>query len=289
MERVHGKYAMFWSWLIAYSVVFFGISRMFDGSIVLDSISKTVEIAPTIEGPYAFIASILALIGLILIWWRVIKVTVLQGSPFPFLVGLDTDSHQTGKEDGGRTGRVVTSHFIGNMPGGHFNNRFFYGSIFRSHPRSDKLVRSRLEYLLLTLPFNITLTVKESRLSFSIMDPIKRRNHFDSAFKKYALPSMEPHVVPLEEFHTQVVKWLEEISKSLEPKIVPNRIDGLNWYPLNDGGKGGLIVDDLGQKLEYWRDRDDPNRYHWRHGAKTGVGPFDAMRTYVQQLLTAIR
>ena len=52
-----------------------------------------------------------------------------------------------GRENDGRSGRLVSRAFIGDLDvyKDDYRGRFFYGAIFRSHPSSDKIMRSRLE------------------------------------------------------------------------------------------------------------------------------------------------
>ena len=64
-----------------------------------------------------------------------------------------------------------------------YSGKFYYGAVFRAHPNSDKLMRSRLELLVLFIPLlDLTLIVQESRVY------IRKWNH-ESRVKIYRLAS----------------------------------------------------------------------------------------------------
>ena len=102
---------------------------------------------------------------LVLLCWRMVKVFVFQGSPLP--CGLQVVSGR--QDNGGTSGRWTSQCFIGDWDVHRTDhkvetNGFWFGAIFRAHPTSDKLARSRLQLLLLALPFGWTLQVNESRI-----------------------------------------------------------------------------------------------------------------------------
>ena len=101
------------------------------------------------------LALALKVVGGVLFSWRVVKVVVLHGSPIPWGLGVVLSA----RENRGR-GRPVHITSIKNK------DRIWFGAILRPHPRSDKLVRTRLEFLFLALPFRNALKVRESRLQW---------------------------------------------------------------------------------------------------------------------------
>ena len=56
---------------------------------------------------------------------------------------------------------------IGTIDENGGGGRLWFGVIARPHPSSDKLMRSRVEKLILVLPFKRALIVSESRFYFS--------------------------------------------------------------------------------------------------------------------------
>ena len=113
----------------------------------------------------------------VLVWWRVCKVVVFLGSPF--LCGM---SMGTLKETySGKSTRPITRITIGKYKTGPVKSdsdkmeeiekevksvvAFWYGAFFKSHESSDKLIRSRLLYVVIACPiaFNWAIIVNQSR------------------------------------------------------------------------------------------------------------------------------
>lgn len=119
-----------------------------------------------------WIGLLLLTLGGLLFWWRMVKVVVLMGSPIPFGMDISFGRH---KEDA--RGRSTTLVHIGDYSRGErcFDGLFLYGAIFRAHPNSDKLVRSRLQWLMLHLTDNLVFAVVEGRFF------LRKRNHSERA------------------------------------------------------------------------------------------------------------
>ena len=112
----------------------------------------------------------------VLLWWRVVKVLILHGVPFTF--GMKVEAGR--QDNNGTGGRLATLAYIGDKDVYANNNKveeygFWFGVIFRAHATSDKLVRSRLQFLIFALPCGCSVLVHESRIFF------KRMNHKDRA------------------------------------------------------------------------------------------------------------
>lgn len=114
--------------------------------------------------PTGAVAIGIAFIGFVLIWWRVVKVTLVLGSPFP--LGLKS---ATLRENGTENGRSVTVAFIESTD----PKDVVFGVVARSHPRSDKIVRSRIDVLLVTM-FAHTFVMRGSRFSKLDADVFRR-------------------------------------------------------------------------------------------------------------------
>lgn len=136
----------------------------------------------------------------ILFCWRVMKIVVLHGSPIPRGLQLTP-----GRENGGVSGRHVHISSIA------CGEKLWFGAVLRAHPASDKLARTRLEFLVLAMPFGRGLVVNESRihwLSQSIEN--KRHRYFVRTAGKYWKKS---EFKSPEQFRRDVVKHLETLSK----------------------------------------------------------------------------
>lgn len=161
------------------------------GSLVAAAIADTGiqwMVSFLAEAEKSRIDVVLAIIGGVLVWWRVVKVFVIHG--FPITLGVATSD---GKENGGDSGRFVTISHIGDIDiyksDGSFDTDyegpFWYGAVFRAHPRSDKMVRTRLEYLVMGFPFGVTISVHESRWFLRIHDHSERAERFRRVMDKY--------------------------------------------------------------------------------------------------------
>lgn len=238
------SYTLLWSWLVLVTVVFYMMYQVLGGILWkgLLGVPWLGEIAYSIQTKVPLGVDALVFLAGLLVWWRIIKVTVLNGSPLTFGM-LITE----GRENGGTSGRVVTSAFIGDIDVyGQFNGPFLYGAVFRAHPNSDKIVRSRLETLILALPFGWTFQVHESRLFFD------RDTHEDRA-KKYRLVtdkySKVNQTMPPDRFRNELVRHARLVGQNFDRSGRGVRIDGLNW--IRRAGGGGIITDDFGYQISY--------------------------------------
>ena len=168
--------------------------------------------------------------------WRVVKVVVLHGSPIPW--GLTLSS---GRENGGVSGRRVHFASIEGV------SKIWFGAVMRAHPASDKLMRTRLEFLIVALPFGRGLMVSESRILWiSKSKEEQRLQYFLRVARKYKYMK-PPESKSLDQFRHDVVRRLDEIAKRFRDDRDEKRIDGLTWeFPLNDTI---YIRDDSGCRL----------------------------------------
>lgn len=189
----------------------------------------------------SWLATFLLVIGGVLVWWRVVKVFVLHGAPLPFGMTLSS-----GRENEGRSGRLVTRAYIGDhdVYRGSYDGKFWYGAVFRAHPGSDKLMRSRLELLVLALPFGWSLSVQESRLFVHKADHKSRAKQYRIVFDKYNLKrgSTTP-----DQYRTEVVRHIRSIGRHYSRANDVKRIDGLDWRFMVGGEF--TIHDDFGYQI----------------------------------------
>ena len=138
----------------------------------------------------------------VLFCWRVVKVVVLHGSPIPW--GLELSS---GRENGGISGRRV---HMASIEGG---GKIWFGAVMRAHPASDKLMRTRLEFLIVALPFGRGLMVSESRIHWlGEAEKDKHHQYFVRTAGRYWKPS---ELKSPDQFRRDVAGHLNEIAKRL--------------------------------------------------------------------------
>ena len=111
----------------------------------------------------------------VLFWWRVVKVVVFLGSPFRLGLKSFTNLRQNGAENG----RSVVVTLIEDRD----KKGILLGVVARAHPSSDKIVRSRIETLMLELPGHRTLVVRGSVFSWPILGPDGKMDEFFEAWK----------------------------------------------------------------------------------------------------------
>ena len=238
------RYTMFWSWAL---VVTAGVWYAYDAVLqaLPDLLARLLRIDHIVSNADADadIWRVLQGILFVLLWWRAVKVFVLHGSPFHIGVTISE-----GREDNGRTGRKVHRIWIGdtNVYGSGYEGRFWYGAVFRAHSSSDKLMRSRLELLILALPFEYTLHVQESRIFFGKDGHETRAKKYRLVADKYA--KIGEQTKP-DRFRSEVVRQLRHIGQHFENENSVKRIDGFNWRYLM-GGKG-FITDDFNHRLSF--------------------------------------
>lgn len=107
----------------------------------------------------------------VLLWWRAVKVLVLLGAPIKIGIKCDLVPSKNSRDG------IVTLTYIGNRHSHLLADQgmFWYGAAFRAHSNSDKIVRSRLLFLVLWIPGGFTLLVNASRVS------ITHETHFERA------------------------------------------------------------------------------------------------------------
>ena len=225
-------YGWLWCWLllVLYASTW-GYLQLIDAiAIAFVGLPTLSVLASTTLDP-AFTMVLKVVLGT-LFCWRIVKIVVLHGSPIPW--GLRLSS---GRENSGESGRCVHVSSI------EYGQRLWFGAVLRAHPASDKLARTRLEFLLFALPFGYGLMVNESRIYWvSRSNESKRREFFVRTAGKYRKKStpMSP-----ENFRRDVVRCLNQISKDFGKGT---RIDGLNWSFRM--GNALYIQDDFGYSLQ---------------------------------------
>ena len=243
----HNRYAALWAWTVLVTAC--AGALWWFAYDVAQAIIQSIEILKKVKAAtsaYEWAQWAIVTIGFALIWWRVVKVVVLQGAPF--LVG--PSDRIGGREDKGESGRPVFMSFIGNLEvnmndiSADYKGSFLFGCIIRSHARSDKLVRARLEFLILALPFNGRLTVHNSRFSFKREDHKHRARRFRQIHDNYSatrMPMSEGH------FRQRVTQALDELAKRSPYSSTSIRINNMYWRFYGDGN--GSISDDFGNSL----------------------------------------
>ena len=189
-NKQHLIYGLTWAWFLLVSAAWLCIycEAVAVAGELFSEFPITAKVDEALAGTW--LGRTLKWAAGILLWWRVVKVVVLHGSPFTFR--RQFTSGRLKRTSGGGMG--VTLTYIGDFK---FLKRNFYtkedeaekpnyeshnllfGAILRPHPRSDKLVRSRLEYILLALPRGLMLLVTESKLKLGRATPAQRAELFD--------------------------------------------------------------------------------------------------------------
>lgn len=272
----HNRYAALWVWTVFVTACVAGVCYFGFGVVqtLVESIKALIDIKTAIAN------WVIVAIAFVLVWWRVVKVVVLQGAPF--LVG---PSDRIGaREDKGETGRPVFMSFIGNLEvnmndvSADYNGSFLFGCIFRSHVRSDKLMRARLEFLILALPFNGRLIVHNSRFSLRREDHQTRARRFRQIHDAYSrtVPAMSE-----DRFRQTVTQTLIKIAKTVQPQDADISIDGLRWrFRGSSGSISGYSDESIAFEL-------DKGLYEVTlpEGQRCNVRNFDALRALAKQHL----
>ena len=178
--RDQGAYAWFICWMLVVTVI-----EMFAFVFVLHPLFDMVKVSLGVTVPEEFdtgsdltvgdLEVIMFVVAYVLVWWRVVKVVVLQGSPFPIGVVVSPGRQDSGGKGGRRTFAVSIGDIDTERKNPPYEGVFLYGAVFRLHPSSDKLARSRLEFLAFCLPFQRSFLIQESRFF------ILRQSHEDRA------------------------------------------------------------------------------------------------------------
>ena len=177
------KYTCAWLWFLVVSVSWVGVyMHLLDlTDIVLSEFPILAQARQEVTG--SWIATSLGIVAGLLLWWRITKVLVLHGAPISWWM-----TFAQGTKEKGINRRAATIVFIGdsfNLTSEPGDGYLLYVAIFRPHPRSDKLIRSRLEYLIVTLPFGLALVITESRFAFTRAQPAIKRTWAYRAGRQY--------------------------------------------------------------------------------------------------------
>ena len=143
-----------------------------------------------------------------------------------------------------------------------FDGEFWYGAVFRANPRSDKLIRYRLELLLLGLPFlNRTLVIEESHFYLRKQDHKERATYFRRCADRYLRRSS---TMSEDRFRWELVQAMRRIKDHYVGEASRKTIDGLVWH-FSLGG-GGQITDYFGYGIAFTVQEDGTYEV-------TGLGP----------------
>ena len=241
-----------------------------------ESIETVVAELPSFYYGVTIITVLKFVIGM-LFWWRAVKVAVLLGSPFKFGVTM-----AGGRENGGKTGRPVTLAHIGDKDvyRDGYAGKFWFGLIARSHPASDKIVRSRIEFLIAALPFGGSLLIRESRFMLLKHDHAARGEAFRSVGDYYGNTREK---MPVDQFQGDLVAAMKPISAFYAHAKDVRRIDGLNWQEF--WGGSGRIWDDFGYEISFER-LEEEERYKVVDGSGvTTVGSVEELRRFAKERL----
>ena len=231
-------YGWLWIWLLLVSAISvfvfkeaFGIAAIALADI--PGVSNAIDAKAT-----SWLASFLVILGGLLFWWRMVKVLVLHGAPFTF--GMEVSD---GRQNGGIGGRRATMVFVGdhNAYPQSYDGVFLLGVVFRAHPSSDKLMRSRMELLIAALPFERSLVIAESRIwvlkETHRERAIHYRNHADNYTEKVERKTPDS-------FRHDVAGSAKAVSDYFKGRSSTKRIDGLVWQQFVGGE--WQISDDFG-------------------------------------------
>ena len=171
------RYALLWPWCVLLLYCCFLVYRELVPLVpkAIDGIPSVKSFDEAVSG--SPLSPLFNLVVLALFCWRIFKTAVLQGSPFPALIDF-----RTGRENGTAGGRSVRIGWIGRFPD---TGDFWFGVVAKSHPSSDKLVRSRIEFLMIAIPYWRTLIVGGGRFYFRLMDHGARHSIFDKCVGAY--------------------------------------------------------------------------------------------------------
>ena len=174
-------YTWFWIWLLIVTTASVYIYlEIFDSAVAVVSEFSILFNAYKAKGD-SWVTVSLKLVGGVLFCWRAVKVFVLHGAPLSF--GMQV---RAGRENNVAGGRLVTAVSIGDdVFSQNLSGEFWFGAIFRAHPTSDKLMRTRLEMLTAALPFGRSLLISESRINLVSHGHSDRTSYFEFRVKKY--------------------------------------------------------------------------------------------------------
>ena len=232
--------AMLWTFPQVYDVLAERLTALFG----LEAASS--EATEQTEGTEHWINNTLKWVAGVLFWWRAVKVLVLHGSPFPFWMEVSS-----GRQDNNGTGgRLATLVHIGDDNTGVLHHGdFWFGAVFRAHPASDKIMRSRLALLIAAIPlFRRSLVVEESRVFLLKHTHEDRAEYFRSRSDRYlqSTEGMKPGA-----FRREIARSAKAMERYFNAQTQEKRIDGLTWRWII----GGMcrISDAFGNRMEYFK------------------------------------
>ena len=209
-KKAKMSYAWMWLWLLLITAgsIYSFLSLSSLASAVLSDAPWLSDASNKISGSGAGMV-LLAMAGGVF-WWRIVKVTVLLGSPFPFAMRVSW-----GRQELGVRGRIAHLVHIGDhdVYRDSYRGNFWYGAVFRAHPRSDKLLRTRLEHLVLALPFGRVLMVGEGRFMLAKKSHNERAKAHRQLADRY---TKRKEALTPDRFRKNVVDSLAGTMKSLK-------------------------------------------------------------------------
>ena len=277
-------YTTFWLWSIVVNACFFYLLHFLscEDEVLIGPLLKVMSGISGVTSDEFSVEFKILLAGflLVLTLWRINKVLVLQGSPLAW--GMNVSS---GRENEGTSGRQVHFMHIGKRSSGESEkSSLHYGAVFRAHPNSDKLVRARLEFLVLSIfPFNLAFMVNESRIKIDVIEHEVRWTIFGRILGGY---SQKSEFVKPDRFRQELMKNTANIAKYLQEQA--EMVDGLIW---SDFDRHGMIKDKFGYLIQYELREDE--RYEVRGLEPDGKGTkvvdsLDELRELAREVLTPV-
>ena len=244
-EKTKGRLAYGWLWvyfiLVTLASVYIYIEALDFVKLLLSDYKVLSDALEIKKGNW--IATSIQLIGGVLFCWRVVKVVVLHGSPIPFWMQVGW-----GRQDGGVAGRLVTLVHIGdsNVYAEPYTGEFWLGVIFRAHPSSDKIMRSRLEFLIAAIPCGRSISIGEGRALIRKHDHKARAKIYRYRADMYS--KTRDRMTP-DRYRNKMVENMAIVGNYCKNNNSIKRIDGLNWRIVPDGES--VIFDDFGNHITY--------------------------------------
>ena len=168
-----------WLLIVTVAAIYIYLA-IFDSAVAVVSQFPILFNALEVRGD-SWVTTSLKIVGGVLFCWRAVKVFVLHGAPLSF--GMQVTA---GRENNVAGGRTVTFVWIGdNALSKNLDFEFWFGVIFRAHPTSDKLMRTRLELLIAELPLGRSLVIGESRIFFKKQSHLDRRTYYADRMMPY--------------------------------------------------------------------------------------------------------
>ena len=204
------SYAWMWLWLLLVTAVsiysFFALSSLV--SALLSDVPWLSDASQKIGATGT--GKVLLFMAAVVFWWRIVKVTVLLGSPLPFGRMVSW-----GRQDSGVRGRIAHMVHIGDhdVYRDSYQGKFWYGAVFRAHPRSDKLLRTRLEHLVMALPIGWVLMVGEGRFMLAKKSHEERAKAYRQLADRY---TERKEALSPDRFRKTVADNLAAATKSLK-------------------------------------------------------------------------